>query len=74
MNQRGGGDCRLTSKQNAELKTWFDFWDRDSEGAAPALAQRGALTAAWIGEVDPRSISDALSALKVLSDSQKQVR
>jgi len=55
LNQRGGGDCRLTSKQNAELKTWFDFWDRDSEG-----------------EVDPRSISDALSALKVLSDSQKQ--
>lgn len=55
LNQRGSGDCRLTSKQNAELKTWFEFWDRDCEG-----------------EVDPRTISDALFALKVLNELQKE--
>jgi len=55
LQQRGSGDSRLTCKQNQELKVWFEFWDRDSEGA-----------------VDPRSISDALFSLDVLSEEQRQ--
>jgi len=33
LQQRGRGETvRLTSRQSAELKRWFEFWDRDASG------------------------------------------
>lgn len=68
LQQRGCGDSRLTCKQNAELKNWFEFWDRDSEGNRSLTA-----FTSGVGNVDPRSIARALYALGVLSDEQREV-
>lgn len=73
LQQRGCGDSRLTCKQNAELKVWFEFWDRHGEGT-PLRSSPAPLPTVVPGVVDPRVISDALLALNVLSEKQKEVR